>query len=83
MAALTAAGAVAAPLAKKAGARLLRGHEYAMTRLYEQAQEIIYDDAPWVPVAYARVPLGYQSNVDGIVPNPTGGESFNDVQLGA
>jgi peptide/nickel transport system substrate-binding protein len=50
-------------------------------RLYEQAQEIIYNDAPWVPIEYAEVPLGYQANVEGIVPNPTGGESFNAAEF--
>jgi peptide/nickel transport system substrate-binding protein len=50
-------------------------------RLYEQAQEIIYNDAPWVPIVYAEVPLGYQASVEGIVPNPTGGESFNAVEF--
>jgi peptide/nickel transport system substrate-binding protein len=50
-------------------------------RLYEQAQEIIYNDAPWVPIAYARVPLGYQSNVEGITPNPVGNEEFTSVRI--
>jgi peptide/nickel transport system substrate-binding protein len=34
-------------------------------RVYYQAQEIIHEDVPWVPIAYARP--------------PTGGESFNSV----
>jgi peptide/nickel transport system substrate-binding protein len=51
-------------------------------RLYEQAQEIIYNDAPWVPIEYARVPLGYQGDVTGVTPNPVGNEEFTSVRLG-
>ncbi len=50
-------------------------------RLYEQAQKIVYDDAPWVPIAYAEPPLGFQEAVEGYKPSPTGGEPFNTVQL--
>ena len=52
-------------------------------RFYEQAQEIIYNDAPWVPIEYAKVPLGYQADVDGVTPNPVGNEEFTSVRLGA
>jgi peptide/nickel transport system substrate-binding protein len=51
-------------------------------RVYEQAQEIIYNDAPWVPIEYAKVPLGYQSEVEGVTPNPVGNEEFTSVRLG-
>lgn len=51
-------------------------------RLYEQAQEIIYNDAPWVPIEYAEVPLGYRANVEGVTPNPVGNEEFTAVRLG-
>ena len=50
-------------------------------RLYEEAQKIVYDDAPWVPIAYAEPPLGFQEAVEGYRPSPTGGEPFNTVQL--
>ena len=49
--------------------------------LYEQAQKIVYDDAPWVPIAYAQPPLGFQKSVEGYKPSPTGGEPFNTVKL--
>lgn len=52
-------------------------------RLYERAQEIIYNDAPWVPIEYAEVPLGYQASVEGITPNPVGNEEFTAVRLGS
>ncbi|CAA9538457.1 MAG: Dipeptide-binding ABC transporter, periplasmic substrate-binding component [uncultured Rubrobacteraceae bacterium] len=50
-------------------------------RLYEQAQEIIYNDAPWVCIEYAEVPLGYQADVEGVTPNPVGNEEFTAVRL--
>src|ERR687893_28439 len=50
-------------------------------RLYEQAQEIIYNDAPWVPIVYAEVPLGYQDDVEGVTPNPVGNEEFTAVRF--
>ena len=50
--------------------------------LYFQAQEMLVEDAPWVPIAYAKPPVGLQDQVQGYHPNPTGGESFNSIQLG-
>jgi peptide/nickel transport system substrate-binding protein len=50
--------------------------------LYFQAQQILVDDAPWVPIAYAKPPVGLQDQVQGYYPNPTGGEPFNTVILG-
>jgi peptide/nickel transport system substrate-binding protein len=50
--------------------------------LYFQAQQILVDDAPWVPIAYAKPPVGLQDQVQGYYPNPTGGEPFNTVTLG-
>jgi peptide/nickel transport system substrate-binding protein len=49
---------------------------------YMQAQELLVEDAPWVPIAYAKPPLGFQENVQGYQASPTGGEAFNTVTLG-
>ncbi len=49
--------------------------------LYEQAQEIIYNAAPWVVIEYADVPLGYQGDVQGVTPNPVGNEEFTSVEF--
>src|ERR687893_589847 len=49
--------------------------------LYEEAQVIVYEDVPWVPIEYAEPPLGYQKTVEGVTPNPTGSEAFNPVEL--
>ncbi len=46
-----------------------------------QAQEMLVEDAPWVPIAYAKPPVGFQENVQGYQANPTGGEPFNTVTL--
>jgi len=51
-------------------------------KLYFQAQEMLVDDAPWVPIAYVKPPVGLQNQVQGFHPNPTGGEPFNSVELG-
>ncbi|WP_243638182.1 ABC transporter substrate-binding protein [Rubrobacter taiwanensis] len=48
---------------------------------YMRVQEIIMEDAPWVTIAYTRPPLGFQNRVQGYLPSPTGGESFNSVYL--
>ena len=49
--------------------------------LYVQAQQIVYEDAPWAPIAYAEPPLGFQSTVENYLPSPTGGEGFNPIQF--
>jgi peptide/nickel transport system substrate-binding protein len=49
---------------------------------YMKAQELLVQDAPWVPIAYAKPPLGFQKNVSGYQASPTGGEAFNTVSLG-
>jgi peptide/nickel transport system substrate-binding protein len=51
-------------------------------RLYFQAQEMLVEAAPWVPIAYVKPPVGLQDQVQGYQPNPTGGEPFNTVRLG-
>ncbi|MDP8949448.1 MAG: ABC transporter substrate-binding protein [Actinomycetota bacterium] len=50
--------------------------------LYLRAQQILVEDAPWVPIAYVKPPVGLQNSVQGFHPNPTGGEAWNSVRLG-
>ena len=50
--------------------------------LYLQAQKMLVDAAPWVPIAYVKPPVGLQDTVQGYHPSPTGGESFNSVRFG-
>jgi peptide/nickel transport system substrate-binding protein len=48
---------------------------------YYKAQEIMHEDAPWVPIAYVTPPIGLQNSVQGFEPNPTSSEAFNPVSL--
>ncbi|WP_366922836.1 ABC transporter substrate-binding protein [Metallumcola ferriviriculae] len=47
--------------------------------LYKQAQEIIHDDAPWVPMSHSTPPIAAKKGVSGYVPHPTGVESLVTV----
>ena len=47
--------------------------------LYKQAQVIIHDDAPWVPLAHSTPLLAADKSVQGYVPHPTGSESLENV----
>ncbi|PLS17768.1 ABC transporter substrate-binding protein [Bacillus sp. M6-12] len=49
--------------------------------LYKKAQEIIFEDAPWVPLAHSTPLLAGSSKVQGFVPHPTGSQSFIDVSV--
>ncbi len=49
--------------------------------LYYRAQEIIHENVPMVPVAYAEPPLGFQGAVENYTPSPTG-DRFNAISLG-
>src|SRR5215208_6435011 len=48
---------------------------------YYKAQEILHEDAPWVPIAYVTPPLAMQDTVKGLDPNPTSSEPFNTVKI--
>ncbi|MDI3546411.1 MAG: peptide/nickel transport system substrate-binding protein [Halanaerobiales bacterium] len=49
--------------------------------LYMKAQEIIHNDAPWVPIAHSTPPLVKRSYVKNYIPNPTSTEKFHRVWL--
>ncbi|MFW6022496.1 MAG: ABC transporter substrate-binding protein [Halanaerobiaceae bacterium] len=49
--------------------------------LYREAQDIIYDDVPWVPVVHSIPPLASKNIVKNYIPNPTGTEKFTRVWL--
>lgn len=51
------------------------------TELYKQAQQIIHDDAPMVPIAHATSPQASLSAVKGYVPHATAVEKLNDVMI--
>jgi ABC-type transport system substrate-binding protein len=51
------------------------------TQLYEQAQVIFHEEAPWVPVAHSQVVEPMKKTVEGFVLYPTGKRFFGPVWL--
>ncbi|TWT24121.1 ABC transporter substrate-binding protein [Planomicrobium sp. CPCC 101110] len=49
--------------------------------LYKQAQEIIHEDAPWVPLAHSTPLLAGGKNVVNFKAHPTGSDKLADVDL--
>ncbi|AWE08724.1 ABC transporter substrate-binding protein [Lysinibacillus sp. 2017] len=49
--------------------------------LYKKAQEIIHDDAPWVPLAHSTPLLAAKAGVKGFVPHPTGSDKLDKVSM--
>ena len=49
--------------------------------LYKKAQEIIHDDAPWVPLAHSTPLLAAKVGVKGFVPHPTGSDKLDNVSI--
>lgn len=48
---------------------------------YMEAQEIIHEDAPWIPLVYAEEPLAGNADLQDYEPNPTGSEPFDEVSF--
>lgn len=51
------------------------------TELYKQAQEIIHNDAPWIPLVHSTPPLVGKKNIKGFNPHPTGSDKFTKVHF--
>ncbi|HWU39864.1 MAG TPA: hypothetical protein VN203_19615, partial [Candidatus Acidoferrum sp.] len=49
--------------------------------LYRKAEQMIHDDVARVFIANNQPPLAFSKKVKGYVPNPTGVEFFNSVQV--
>jgi peptide/nickel transport system substrate-binding protein len=49
--------------------------------LYKQAQEIIHDDAPWVPLVHSTPLLAATKDLSGYLPHPTGSEPLTNVEF--
>ncbi|MNW00814.1 Heme-binding protein A precursor [compost metagenome] len=47
--------------------------------LYKQAQVIIKEDAPWIPLVHTTPLLAAKANLKGYVPGPTGTEYYSDI----
>jgi len=50
-------------------------------RLYHRAQEIIHEDAPWVPLVHAEQTAAFRADVRGFRLHPTGIKWFRGVRL--
>lgn len=55
--------------------------EEVRNELYAEAQEIIHEDAPWVPLAHSTPLLAGGSNVVNFQPHPTGSDKLAEVDL--
>ncbi len=51
------------------------------TALYRQAQEIVFRDAPWVPLVHAAQTAAFNKRVQGFQLHPTGSKWFHNVQI--
>ena len=51
------------------------------TQMYRQAQEIIHDDAPWVPLVHATQTMAFREGVEGFQLHPTGSKWFQTTRL--
>lgn len=49
--------------------------------LYKEAQEILHEEAPWVPLAYSTPLLAGNKNIKGFNPHPTGSDRFDTVEV--
>ena len=55
--------------------------EEKRNELYKQAQEIIFEDAPWVPLAHSTPLLAGRSDLTGFLPHPTGSDKLHNVDF--
>lgn len=53
----------------------------ARTKLYRTAQEIVHQDAPWVPLVHATQTAAFSKAVNGFKLHPTGSKFFYRVRL--
>lgn len=49
--------------------------------LYKEAQKIIHEDAPWIPLVHSTPPIAAIKEVKGYIPHPTGTESFENISF--
>lgn len=49
--------------------------------LYKQAQVIIHDDAPWIPLVHSKVAMPMDPHVHGFVLAPNGTRRFSQISL--
>lgn len=49
--------------------------------LYKEAQEIVHEEAPWVPLAHSIPLLAGAKDITGFLPHPTGSDLLSDVDF--
>lgn len=49
--------------------------------LYKKAQEIIHEEAPWVPLAHSTPLLAAKKELTGFLPHPTGSDLLSKVEF--
>lgn len=50
-------------------------------RLYEAAQQLFHEEAPWIPTVYPMQPIAMRKSVRGFVQSPFGSHNFYKVYL--
>ncbi|WP_042479012.1 ABC transporter substrate-binding protein [Bacillus ndiopicus] len=55
--------------------------ENVRIELYKKAQEIIHEEAPWVPLAHSTPLLAAKAEVKGFIPHPTGSDKLTNVSI--
>ena len=51
------------------------------TSLYQSAQEIVFRDAPWVPLVHSQQTAAFRTSVNGFQLHPTGSKWFHSVEI--
>ncbi|MFC0522060.1 ABC transporter substrate-binding protein [Pontibacillus salicampi] len=49
--------------------------------LYKEAQEIVHEDAPWVPLVHSTPVMAAKKEITGYIPHPTGSEAVTNVEF--
>ncbi|AST00533.1 ABC transporter substrate-binding protein [Geobacillus thermocatenulatus] len=55
--------------------------ENKRNELYKKAQEIIKEEAPWIPLVHSTPLLAGKANIQGFHPHPTGSDKFTKVEF--
>ncbi|MCY9278442.1 ABC transporter substrate-binding protein [Bacillus haynesii] len=50
-------------------------------KLYQDAQELLHEESPWVPLVHSTPILAGSKDIDGYVPHPTGSEVLSGVEF--
>ncbi|MCA1032648.1 ABC transporter substrate-binding protein [Bacillus timonensis] len=50
-------------------------------KLYKKAQEIVHEDAPWIPLVHSTPLLAGKKNLTGFLPHPTGSDILTKVEF--